>query len=390
MVFMTSIRESLRRLFTPPELLQPGNYSFLAPPDSPVHYRLHLRVDENGEGVLIINASTILHLNQTATEYAYYLITQHTPQSAAEQVARRYKVTRDQALIDCQDFLDRILTLVETPDLDPVAYLDFDRQRPFKAAKIPYRLDCALTYDLPDGKQQDAKVHERVERELTTDEWKSIIRKAWAMGIPHIIFTGGEPTLRDDLVELLNYCETEGLVTGVISGSMKLGDAEFFENLLQSGLDHLMLILEPADELYWTMLESVLQADLFTAVHITITPELTSQIPETLKRLALLHPNGLSLSISDESLAAELQSAREVAADLGMELVWEIPVPYMHYNPVTLEVGKNHVLDGAGRAWLYIEPDGDVLPDQSSNQVLGNLLSESLETILSNTESPGG
>ena len=37
----------------------------------------------------------------------------------------------------------------------------------------------------------------RVDRELTTDEWGDILDKAWAAGIPHITFTGGEPTLRD-------------------------------------------------------------------------------------------------------------------------------------------------------------------------------------------------
>ncbi|MBE9474690.1 MAG: hypothetical protein IMY85_07340, partial [Chloroflexi bacterium] len=36
---------------------------------------------------------------------------------------------------------------------------------------------------------------------------------------------------------------------------------------------------------------------------------------------------------------------------------------------------------GAGHAWLYVEPDGDVLPDQDINQVLGNLLNDPWETI---------
>ncbi len=36
---------------------------------------------------------------------------------------------------------------------------------------------------------------------------------------------------------------------------------------------------------------------------------------------------------------------------------------------------------GAGHAWLYIEPDGDVLPAQGINQVLGNILKDPWETI---------
>jgi hypothetical protein len=383
---MTSIRETLRRLFTPPEQLPLGNFNFLAPPDSPVHYRLHLRIDENSEGVLIVNASTVLHLNQTAAEYAYYLVNNYTPESAVDQVARRYKVSKEKARQDYQEFTDKILTLVDTPDLDPVSYLGFDRQRPFNNAKIPYRLDCALTYNQLGGNMPPATIASRVEQELSTSEWQQIIHKAWEAGIPHIIFTGGEPTLREDLVPLLNFCETEGLVTGVMSGSLKLGEEIFFESLLQSGLDHLMVIMQPEEESYWSLLESVLPADLFTAVHITITPDLINEIAAILHRLASLKPDGLSLSISDEALLGELQSARELAADLNMELVWGLPVPYMHHNPVTLEVGENRILDSAGKAWLYIEPDGDVLPDQSINRVLGHFLTDSLESILENAQ----
>jgi len=36
---------------------------------------------------------------------------------------------------------------------------------------------------------------------------------------------------------------------------------------------------------------------------------------------------------------------------------------------------------GAGKAWLYVEPDGDVLPAQGINQVLGNMLIDPWEKI---------
>jgi organic radical activating enzyme len=387
MVIMTSIRESFRRLFTPPHTLPKGNYNFTAPPNSEVPYRLHLRIDADGNGILIVNASTILHLNQTATEYAYHLVQDHSVEEAAEDVASRYNITRQEALGDYEEFADRIRTLIMVPDLDPVTYLDFDRKTPYTSAKIPYRLDCALTYQLPDGSPRDAAPNDRVSRELSTDEWKYIISKAWDFGIPHIIFTGGEPTLRPDLVELLLECEKNGMVTGVISASLKLGDQEYLDGLLTSGLDHLMILLVPEDPNSWRMLETVLPADLFTAVHLTITPENVAEFKTYIERLAALSPNAVSLSISSHSLDAELQKARNMLAEKGLELVWELPVPYMHQNPVTQEVEDYRVMDGAGKAWLYIEPDGDVLPDQLINQVLGNILTDPWEKILSTRSS---
>ena len=71
---MANILKSIRSQFSPVEVIPPGTYHYLSPQDDPRNYRLHLRVEPDGNGVLIINASTILHLNQTATEYAYYLV----------------------------------------------------------------------------------------------------------------------------------------------------------------------------------------------------------------------------------------------------------------------------------------------------------------------------
>jgi hypothetical protein len=55
-------------------------------------------VEKNGQGVLIVNASTVLHLNETAAEFAYHII-QHTPENeVADVVSRRYNVSKEQAL----------------------------------------------------------------------------------------------------------------------------------------------------------------------------------------------------------------------------------------------------------------------------------------------------
>jgi organic radical activating enzyme len=382
MVFMTSIRERFRRLFTAPKPIGPGNFRYIAPPESPFHYRLHLRIDEKGNGLLVVNASTVLHLNQTATEMAYHLIQGHREAEIVEAMNSRYQIDRNQIETDLKDFRDRIETLITTPDLDPVAYLGFDRIRPFQEAELPYRLDCALTYRLPDGSAPGALLENRVSAELTTDVWKKIITKAWESGIPHMIFTGGEPTLRDDLIMLLEDCEERGIVTGLISASEKLASVDYLNQILLSGLDHLMFVLNPDKPESWQVLDVVLPQDLFTTVHMTITPENSAVISQSIKRLAELKPNGISLTASLPEMFNELNQMRELAADLDLELVWGLPVPYMHKNPVTLEVGEERVLDGAGRAWLYIEPDGDVLPDQNIQHVLGNLDTDSWEDIL--------
>ena len=42
--------------------------------------------------------------------------------------------------------------------------------------------------------------------------------------------------------------------------------------------------------------------------------------------------------------------------------------------------------EGIGRGWLYVEPDGDVLPGQGINKVLGNFLKDDWEKIWAATK----
>ena len=205
------------------------------------------------------------------SEYAYHLVSCTPETQVAKSISSRYRVSNSQALNDYQEFVDRIDTLVTTPDLDPVMFLNFERQEPYSGHIIsPYRLDCALTYQLPEGMDPDFAPTKRVSRELSTEEWKLIIDKSWEIGIPHIIFSGGEPTLREDLAALIDKAEENGQVTGLLTDGFHLGNKEYLDSLLQTGLDHILFILHPEIEQAWTALQSVLDEDIYTAVHLTL------------------------------------------------------------------------------------------------------------------------
>jgi hypothetical protein len=135
-----------------------------------------------------------------------------------------------------------------------------------------------------------------------------------------------------------------------------------------------MLSLKPEDENSWIALSNVLNADLFVVVHHTLTLQNTVSTSQTLERISKLGVKAVSLSASDPALHRSLLEYRNQAAALGLSLVWDLPVPYSAFNPVALETKLDNLPPGAGHAWLYIEPDGDVLPSQGINQVLGNIL----------------
>lgn len=377
---MNKLMDSVSSLFKPTKLLPSGVYHYQSPPDEELQYRLHLRVADDGSGLLIINASTILHLNQTATEFAYHLIQGSSSDEIAKTIASRYQITRNQARFDYLNLKQKIHTLIETNDLDPVSILDFSRQDPYSGPlTAPYRLDCALTYRLPEKSNPDLAPVKRVDRELGTEEWFTIIDRAWNLGIPHLIFTGGEPTLRDDLLPLIKKAEQNGQVTGLLTDGYRLIEQDFRSGLLESGLDHLLFALTPKDKDSWIALQAILNEDLFTTVHITITPQVLPILAQSIDQCRIYGANGISLSISDPkdpALSEALTQAQSLVAEADLPLKWDLPVPYSIHNPIALELSVDQeISQGAGKAWFYVEPDGDVLPAQGINDVLGNMLS---------------
>jgi len=374
---MANIFQSMQAWFSLVKHIPPGMYHYISPPEDTRNYRLHLRVEPDGSGILIVNASTILHLNQTATEHAYYIVKNILPDQAAHNFASRYHVSKEQAKTDYENLIDRIQILVNTPDLDPETFLDFDRKEAHSGPiSAPYRLDCALTYRLPDGVNPDAAPIDRVRQELTTAQWFQILDKANSVGIPHIIFTGGEPTLRPDLDELIAHAEANDQVTGLISNGLRFNDANYLNQILQKGLDHLMIVFDPEQSQAWTALENLIAADIFLAVHLTITPENYVQLHELLSRMVEMGVKAVSLSSNNPDLKEQLEAARNLVAAKHLELIWNLPVPYSAFNPVAVETKQWAEIPGAGRDWLYVEPDGDVLPTQGVNQVLGNIIQD--------------
>ena len=371
----------LSNLFQQPQPLKPGLYQRIFPEDSPFPYRLHLRI-EGDTGILIVNAATVLHLNSSAAAHAMQWIKGLSEEEAAAAIASQYHVSHEEALRDHQEFRDQILTLATNPDVDPVVFLGMDRVEPFEMHPIaPYRVDLALTYLCDAQGALDPLARRRVDRELTTDEWLIILQKLWNAGVPHVTFTGGEPTLRLDLPELIAYAQELGQVTGLLTNGAKLVDGDFLGQLEQAGLDHILIALDLENPDSRAGLRQALASDVFTAIHLTITDQSEPELKALITSLAEDGVPAISLSAQHtqpESLQ-KLEAAREHASQLNLDLIWDLPTPYSETHPINLELDSPP--PGAGRAWLYIEPDGDVLPSQGVDRVLGNLLREGWDTI---------
>jgi MoaA/NifB/PqqE/SkfB family radical SAM enzyme len=397
-----SLLDTLKSWFTPHKPLSKEIVHYQTPPDAETQYRLHLRIEPDGRGLLVINAATVLHLNQTAAEYARLLIQGADDEEAAKAIAGRYRVGKAQALEDYRQLRDHVLTLATTVDLDPVTYLGLERAEPFSAeTTAPYRADLALTYQMDASGALDPGARKRVDRELTTEEWQQVLQKLWDEGVPHVCFTGGEPTLREDLVALIRYAEELGQVTGLLTNGCCLQDQAYLDKLLLAGLDHLQITLtshraEVHDRIIgvegtWAQadrgLRNAIDGDIYVVAHVAITPENADSVTETVAYLAEAGVPAVALSSplrdaseeESQKLQEALDEAQSAAYAHGLTLVWDLAAPYSHVNPIEAEADLSP--ERAVRQHLYIEPDGDVLPAQGHNVVLGNILRDPWEAI---------
>src|SRR6476620_8513864 len=82
--------------------------------------------------------------------------------------------------------------------------------------------------------------------ELTTKEWKRVIREAAALGVLQIGFSGGEPLARRDLAELIRAAREAKLYTNLITSGIGLDD-DRVRVLHDAGLDSVQLSFQSDD-----------------------------------------------------------------------------------------------------------------------------------------------
>jgi pyrroloquinoline quinone biosynthesis protein E len=79
--------------------------------------------------------------------------------------------------------------------------------------------------------------------ELSTSEWSAVLRDAAALGVVQAHFSGGEPTLRADLPELVETAARAQLYTNLITQGTFLDDA-MLDELVGRGLDHIQISIQ--------------------------------------------------------------------------------------------------------------------------------------------------
>lgn len=87
---------------------------------------------------------------------------------------------------------------------------------------------------------------EAASAELTTAEWMRVIDELAEIGVLQIHFSGGEPTVRKDLVELVAHATRAGLYSNLITSAVMLS-RERLAALSDAGLSHVQISFQGAE-----------------------------------------------------------------------------------------------------------------------------------------------
>lgn len=371
---------------------------------------LQLRVEQDGKGLLVINANTVLYLNETATTHAFFFMHGMPTEEAVKKIRKIYRVDREVARKDHEHLIYTVSTLAQTEEICPISFLDVERVDPFtEELSAPIRMDLALTYRCQNNCVHCYTGGPHETPELTTDQWKKVIDRLKNIGIFLLTFTGGEPTLREDLPELLRYAQEKGVVTGLITNGRRLKDENYVQKLVDAGLDFVQVTLESHDSKVhdritrvkgsWKETVEGIKTVVPTPIYITTNTTLNKYNAEGfLKTVEFLHElgvkafgcNSLIYSGSAPKIASEfalkIDDLKELlpqihvkARQLGMKFLWYTPTQYCQLNPVNLGLGVKSC--SAARINMCVGPSGEVYPCQSYFKSVGDILTDSWEKI---------
>ena len=245
------------------------------------------------------------------------------------------------------------------------------------------------------------------EAELSTDEWKTILQKLRAAGIPQVTFTGGEPTMREDLFELIR--SARWFISRLNTNGIKL-TPDYCRQLHEAELDSVQITFYSCDPAVHNKLVGAPQfantaAGIDNAIReglsVSINTPLCTLNRDYVKTLEYLHGKGV-IYVTCSGLITTGNAAEEASESLQLgseelEQILREAVSYCHANGMEIaftspgwirqevfeELNISSPSCGACLSNMAVTPGGNVVPCQSwlSDAPLGNMLTDSWETI---------
>ena len=245
-------------------------------------------------------------------------------------------------------------------------------------------------------------------KELDTDQWLAVIQKCRAAGIPQLTFTGGEPTMRNDLVSLVHAAQW--FVTRLNTNGRMLTSA-LCKDLRAASLDAVQITFYSADEAVHNELVGVdgytdtvngIKNALAAGLNVSLNTPLCSLNKDYRATVEFAYDLGIryltcsglipagnaaesaskSVRLTPGELTEVLRPAMDFALSHGMEVNFTSP-GWLDEDTLT-GLGFTQIPScGACLSNMAIAPDGEIIPCQSwlSGKPLGNILNDDWDAV---------
>ncbi len=380
----------------------------------------------NGENILPVNTSwgvlineLIKAINSTGGRQLSDEYIKHLMDMVYRNVRKVYPlVGRKLIMEDLKDIVDVLVSIAnrETPHLS-VGYLTLKDYAPHLRA--PLRMDLMISAMTKDNmwhcnqkcvhcyaaNQELSEVNE-----ISTFEWKGIIDKLYKAGVTQLTFTGGEATLRSDLVELVEH--SKYFVTRLNTNGVLL-TKDLCKRLYDASLDNVQVTLYSSNKEIHNLLtgsnnfdktvegiKNALEAGLNVSINTPLC-ELNKDYVSTLeflKELGIIYFTCSSIietgnaetktskdtRLSSKDLLEVVKSAKEYCDNNCLYI--DFTTPGALDKKVFEELKMNNPICGACMSNMAVAPNGCVVPCQSylSNSSLGDLTYKSWASIWDN------
>lgn len=234
-----------------------------------------------------------------------------------------------------------------------------------------------------------------IQNELITQQWFDVFKQAREMGAVQLGFSGGEPLVRQDLPELIEYAHQLGFYTNLITSGIGLTESKIAE-FKEAGLDHIQVSFQASDPIINDMLAGsrrafekkqniarlVKQYDYPMVLNFVIHRHNIDQIAEIIELCLELEADTVELAICQfygwaylnrQGLLptkAQLERAERITNEYRAKLkAQNNPCKLIFVVPDYYEERPKACMNGWGSIFLTITPDGQALPCHAARQL---------------------
>jgi len=291
--------------------------------------------------------------------------------------------------------------LIYSTWMPPIPSKAFDRlvssqMKAMRGKYIPEQITISITEECPNRCIHCALPDTKNKAKLEPETVKSIIDQTIDLGSTLIIFDGGEPLLYDGLEDLISYVDQSKAIPGLFTSGVGM-TPERAKSLKDAGLSMLSVSLDSANAeghdymrgrsgVFREAVNAMkygLEAGLLVGMYVVLSPGNIDELDDFYELAKDLGVHELSFYeivptgrwqdhedevVSDEGLEKFNEFVERASNDEGPRV---FPIPQI--------IRKMGCF--AGRKWLHVTPEGDVLPCACMPKPYGNIHNESLSSI---------